>query len=296
MKEKNKTTIVAAIIGAIATIAGSVIGNNYAQGQQNQYIESQISNIEGDNNNVTINNVNDLVNEYNNLLSENETLKAKNTSYYNNLTDTKNKLESMEGQISNIPQITYNSLGLIVDVQDVSINKNNSMITVDGREYFSKEIVEKLLPDSKKITFKDGNMYVGTVVAEKANLTEFWRIEEHYYSTKNSVTDSYGNTRNDCIILNGGVYDYGNVTYNIGGKYSMLQITLSVGHGTSSDEKASFYIKTDDEVVYSYENLSIQTEPFTIEVPINNCTKLKLGFSGAQYFDCVVSKAIVYNE
>ena len=164
MKRKNRTAIIVAIIGAVATVGAAVIGNSYGQNQQNQYIESQISNIEGDNNNVTINDVSDLVNEYNNLLEEIESLKAKNTSYFNDLTDAKNQLEAVENQMKDVPQITYDSLGLVLDAQDVSINKNDSMVTIDGRVYFSKEITEKLLSDNKNMTIKNGTIFVGKVV------------------------------------------------------------------------------------------------------------------------------------
>lgn len=100
MSESKSTTIIVAIIGAVATIVsgvgGAAVGNNNAQDKQNQYIQSHTINIEGDGNSensIIINDVNDLVSEYNNLLAENKSLKDKNTSYFNDLTDTKNQLE-----------------------------------------------------------------------------------------------------------------------------------------------------------------------------------------------------------
>ena len=296
MSESKSTTIIVAIIGAVATIVsgigGAAVGNNNAQDKQNEYIQSHTVNIEGNDNSVNINDVNDLVNEYNNLLSENETLKAKNTSYFNDLTDTKNQLELAENVMKDVPQITYNNLGLVLDAQDVSINKNNSMITVNGREYFSKEITEKLLPANKSMTIKDGRIYVGKVVADKANLMDKWVIEEKYYETQNSLTDSLGNTHTNCILLNC-VYSSGNVTYNVENKYSMLKATISVGAGTSSNTSAFFSIEADGQTVYTYDNLNIHTQPFEIDVPINNCTELKI--SCTSNCKCIISEAILYN-
>lgn len=45
-----------------------------------------------------------------------------------------------------MPEINYSNLGLCINTQDVPINKSNSMVTIDGREYISKEITEKLIP------------------------------------------------------------------------------------------------------------------------------------------------------
>ena len=59
--------------------------------------------------------------------------------------DTNQKLEELQKQINAMPSFEYTNLGLCIDVEDISINKNNSMVTIDGREYFSKEIAEKLL-------------------------------------------------------------------------------------------------------------------------------------------------------
>lgn len=194
MKEKNKTAIVIAVIGVFATAGGSIcaaiLGNNYGQNHQEKYIESQMANVNGNNNTVTINSVSDLVDEYNKLDSENETLKAQNTSYFNDLSDASSRLEEIETQMDNTPIFNYDNVALSIDGENIPINTNNSMVTIDGRDYVSREIMEKLIPDNQSVTIKDDTIYVGQVIADKAYLFDQWVMDSYDYSIADSVTDS----------------------------------------------------------------------------------------------------------
>lgn len=295
MSESKSTTIIVAIIGAVATIVsgigGAAVGNNNAQDKQNKYIQSHTVNIEGNDNSVNINDVNDLVNEYNNLLSENETLKAKNTSYFNDLTDTKNQLESAENVMKDVPQITYNNLGLVLDAQDVSINKNNSMITVNGREYFSKEITEKLLPANKSMTIKDGRIYVGKVVADKAKLFDQWVVSKEDCSTQFTGNDSYGNAHTNAIAF---TYYDGEIIYNLKREYSYLKCNISISESCSKDYDILLTISPDTGEAYSV-TVNKTTEPFDVEIPINNCSLLTITCDTSARQSVIISDAIVYN-
>lgn len=292
MNENNKATIIVAVIGAVATIGAAIAGNAYGESQQNQYIESQIATVNGDNNNVTINNVDDLVNEYNSLLSENESLKEKNTSYFNDLTDTKEKLESLETQMGDVPQISYNSLGLTIDAQDISINKNNSMVTIDGREYLSKEIAEKLLLDNKNMTIKDETIFVGTVVADKAKLFEQWAVNKKDCSTNFTGNDSFGNARTNAMIF---TYYGGNIVYNLDRKYAYLKCTVSISEEYPINSNITLTITPDIGEPYSVQ-ITKTTEPFDIEIPINNCLLLTIDCdANNRSSSVIISDAIVYN-
>lgn len=297
MKENNKTAIVVAIIGAvgmiISGIGGSLVGKNSAQEEQEKYFQSQIVQIEGNNNSVEINNVDDLVKEYNNLLSENKTLKEKNTSYFNDLTETKDKLKSLEAQLGDIPQITYNSLGLVLDAQDMSINKNSSMVTIDGKDYFSKEITEKLLPDGKNMTIKEDSIFVGTVVADKSNLIGKKTMTSSYCKEGESCTDSYGKTYSNALSFN---YK-GKIIYVLDEKYSLIKFTIAIRDSAHMDNTGIVTIKADDTIIYTSPTLTKTTEAFTeIDIPINNCKLLTIEYNTDSWDnDCIISDIVVYN-
>lgn len=154
--KKNTALIVVALIGAAATISGStlaaILGNSHGEktGEENQiqYIQSQIANVNGDNNTVEINNVSELIDAYNNLVSENDALKKQNDIYVDDLTDAKNNIETLESQLNNSPILNYRNLSLSLNGNDIPVNSTNSMVTIDGRDYISKEIMEKLISDN----------------------------------------------------------------------------------------------------------------------------------------------------
>lgn len=85
---RNRSTIIAAVIGAIAAIAAAIIGEKYGKGVgvaiEQKNVQKQIDevrenkvNVSGDNNEVTINDVEDLVREYLELKDKYES-KSKN--------------------------------------------------------------------------------------------------------------------------------------------------------------------------------------------------------------------------
>ena len=298
MKEKNKTAIIVAVIGGFATVGGSICGviwgNNYGENHQEQYIESQISNVSGDNNTVTINSVSDLVDEYNKLVSENETLKAQNMSYFNDLSDTSSRLEEVETQMGNTPIFSYANVALSIDGEDISINTNNSMVTIDGRDYVSKEIMEKLVPDNQSVIIKDDTIYVGQVIADKAYLFDQWVMDRSNCEMVASVTDSYGNIYTNALSFSSA--NQGDVIYNLNKKYSQLKFTIAVNENSDIDRSGVITIKADDVIVYTSPSLNKKTEPFTeASIPIQNCTLLTIEYNGDYSNPCIISDAAVFN-
>lgn len=303
---KKKTIIADIIVPVVVALIGVAAGGGgYYFGKQSiiNQVENAMANVIGDNATVTINDIGNFLKDYEDIKDENEGLRTLNNQYvkqldrYDMQLNEQNKsMQEYQEQLSGTPIFEFKDIHLVIDGEDISVNSNKSMVTIDGRDYVSKDIMEKLVPENQNVTVKDDTIYIGKVIADKANLIDKWVIDEHYYEVKNTITDSYGNTHTNCILLNGGVYFYGDVTYNVLSQYSMLKAVLSVGAGTSSNANVSFCIEADDQVVYSYDNLNIHTQPIQIEVPINNCTELKFSFSGAQFFNCTISDAIVYNE
>lgn len=306
--KKNTALIIVALLGAAGTICGSalgaILGNNHGEeigkktgeDNQNHYIQSQITNINGNNPTVEINSVSELVNEYNNLVSENDALKKQNYNYVNDLTDAKNEIETLESQLNNSPILNYRSLSLYVNGNDVPINSTNSMVTIDGRDYISKEIMEKLISNNQNVTIKDDTIFVGQVIADKASLFNQYVMNQYRIYIENSITDSYGNTYSNSLHCKsqGKGKDY--IIYVLNNKYTLMKFTAAIRDNSDMHTTGIITIKADDEVVYTSGTLNKKTEPFTVtDIPIKNCKLLTIEYSHETSVDCIISDAIVYN-
>ena len=148
----NKTIKAALITGVATIIAGFIGGMGYGKSSEQKNIQNEIHtamgnvvNITGNDNEVTINSIKDLVDEYQRLQSQNQSLLEQNTKYFSDLTEANYQVNALQSKTNDMPEIKFNDLSLLIDVQDIPINKNNSMVIIDGRDYFSREIVESLM-------------------------------------------------------------------------------------------------------------------------------------------------------
>lgn len=204
----NKTIKAAVITGIATIIAGFIGGMGYGKSSEQKNIQNEIQsvmgnviNVTGNDNQVTINSIKDLVDEYQRLQSQNKSLLEQNSKYFSDLTEANYQVNALQSKTNELPEIKFNDLSLLIDVQDIPINKNNSMVTIDGRDYFSSEIVESLIPSDHNYTIKNNTLFIGKVIAEKSNLTEQFIVNSYDCSIKNGLTDSFGNTYSDAIYL-----------------------------------------------------------------------------------------------
>lgn len=272
----------------------------YGKSSEQKNIQNEIQaamgnvvNFMGDNSEVTINSVKDLVDEYQRLQSQNKSLLDQNTKYFSDLSEANYQVNALQTKTNDIPEIKFNDLSLLIDVQDIAINKNNSMVTIDGRNYFSREIVESLISDGQNFTIKDDTLFIGKVIAEKANLFgQNVLNKSQHLQYMNTVKDSYGNTRTN-VIMNG--YYRSSIIYSLNKRYSYLKCTVSISEDYYFGYTTTLTIISDEEIVYS-SDITKTTEPYDIEVPINNCKLLTIQFDSNIGSDgCIISDAIVYN-
>ena len=80
--------------------------------------------------------------------------------------------------------------------------------------------------------------------------------------------------------------------------HGIFNINISMSEDIYSDTTGMVTIKADDNVVYSKE-LNKYTEPvLEIDIPINNCSLLKICYDSNHNFSsegCIISDAILYN-
>ncbi|MBS7143785.1 MAG: hypothetical protein KH093_00635 [Roseburia sp.] len=186
----------------------------------------------------------DLQEENATLKQDNSTLKQQNKQYFSDYTEKKELNEFLKSQVSGSPDLLFESLGLSIDGKKIPVDTNNSIVNINSREYWSREIAIKLLPETESYSKEDGNINAGRVLADKTNLFGL------YVNSKNSgvldngvVKESFNNSHANAFINNGYNSD---ITFVLDGKYSKLKISAAIREGCDASLTASFTIKTDD--------------------------------------------------
>lgn len=315
-----KTKVKVALIGAGATILsasiGVVIGKSYEQNMIQNQIDKMFGNninIVGDGNKVSINDVQSLIesylqlqDDYNKLQSQNNYLVGENSkisseldksnkAIIENQDEANKKIEELNSQINSIPVIEYKDLSLCIDANDVPISSNQSTVTINGRDYFSKEIVNELITEDKSLTIKDGTIYIGKVVAEKANLLDQYVKSNLRCYFIDSVQDSFGYIHTDCLSLDDMGYGNSEIEFSLQNKYDLLDCKLSVHGNYTNSQHATITIKADEKVIKAIE-ITEDTETITIEgLAINRCSRLTISKQGSTHFKCIISDAVIYN-
>lgn len=300
-KETKKAVISAVItgvIGFVATIIAASISSNIARKDATQevinQIENGVANLNGDNANIIINDVDDFISDYEEIKIQNEGLKELNMQFAEQIKKNDEELESLRKQLGDTPAIDYNDLTLCINGKNVPINASNAFVSINGREYISKEFIDNILDENEALTIKDGTGYIGKIIADQSNLFDEWIVDMNGFKTYESVMDSYGNSHLDSLVAT----EHGSyITYNLNNKYSLLRMSISINNSSANSFIGSITIKADDTIIYNFSELTKMTEPFEItDIPINNCKLLTIE-SKMQYFedDIIISDAVVYN-
>lgn len=298
-EEKTKRTRIKAVAKIIAAMLGGAVVYNLGV---NLYINSNAINISGGTNTIIINDwksfvdgYNDLFEEYTNVKEENKRLEAQNEQYYTDYTEQKSLNESLTSEIDGNPDVTFNSLGLCIDGEQIPIDSTDSVVDINGREYWSKEIATKFLADSQKYSVENGNLNVGKVLADKTNLFGLFVNGDNSNLIKSgAVVDSYNNSHSNVVVND---YTRKSITFVLDGKYSMLKISAAMHERCNDSVTASFTIKAGEETVYSSSIMDVRTEPYEVtDIPINNCNLLTIEFSSnSVYENIILYDAVVYN-
>lgn len=299
MKTEIKAALITGILGAVATVTAAFIGSSFSEKKTVQQLYNQITTVNGNNNTVTVNSVDEFISQYNTILNENEILKAQNSQYFADYTEQKNINENLESQFIEQPNISYENIGLSIEGNDIPINKQNSIISIDGKEYYSKELAEKFLKEDQNIIIKDDTLFIGKVIADKASLFDQNILDQSNFVMENSMLDSYGNSYLNALRIRASYTGDKYIIYSLNNQYSFLRMTIAIRDNANIDSNGILVIKADDTVIYTSNDLNKSMQPFIIDVPINNCNLLTMEYSpknkSFDSIDCIISDAIVYN-
>lgn len=244
-----------------------------------------MANIDGNGNTINMNSVDDLIKNYNDLVEENKILQEKNNQYFDENKTSKERLEVLE----NAPTVELKNMGLCINGGDIGIN--NAII--NGTDYFSKEFIDNLVSDDTSITIKNETMFLGKVIAERADLFSQVIIDQRKCNFEDTATDSYGNTRTNTLQVNYGA----SIIFNLNKKYSLLKFKIAIHTSSNKDSKCTISLFADDQEVKVISDLNkITTQELVFDdIDINNCTKLEIKSSGDQRVYPLIYDAEVYN-
>lgn len=281
------------IIGAIlAAIIGAYIGKNNGTQEMLGQIKTTIGNIDGDYTNITINDIGNFVIDYEDTKKENESLKTLNSQLTNQLDESISENDLLKKQLGDTPILNFRDIKLSVNGEEIPINSQNSMVNIEGRDYFAKEIVDNLITNENFFDIKDGVLYIGKIIKDKSDLFEQWVVSDFNIYRNNSMTDSYGNIHTNAIRFVSGA----NIIYNLNNKYSLIKFDLSACESSDMNRNGVLTIKADDNVVYTSPIITKTTKLFSeVDVPINNCSLLTIEYSTEGYIPCIMSNAMIYN-
>lgn len=298
MNNKNIT----ALIGLVGTISAAIIGviwgkninvNVRFEGLVSEY-ESQIEKLKKEND--------DLKSQLEKIIGElDEESDGESDGESNGQSNGESNGQSNEesngqsnGQSNDGASIQFRNLGLCIDGEEKNINKDKSMIYVNDTPYYSQDFIDNLLPSNKAVTINDNVMYIGKIVKEKANLFDMHVIEKssHCYFI-DSIKDTYGNIYRDALVF---YYHNNFTTFNVNRGYSYFKCTVAMQDKYKG--KGFLQVKTDGNTIYTSSEVTNITEPFEIDIPINQTSIISIGTIGDKSSGSriLITNAVLYNQ
>lgn len=312
VEQRNTQTQIKEVMGNVINVNGDVTVNDIENFMQ-KHIQLQSNYDSLSQQNDSLNQQNNYLNQQNDSLSQqndslsqqNDSLVKQNTKYFNDLNEANNKIKDLQSQLdkeinglqqelNSMPIVTFLNLGLCVDGDDKVVNMTDSVAMVNGKEYWNRELVKHLIEKNKTVTIQDSKIYIGKVITEKASLFDQYTMDRNSFDKNNIAGDSYGNTYSN--VLTGRGYYNGYIMYNVKREFSYLKFKAAASSGFSSSSKAIITILADDEVIYTSDEIFQTTEPFEVnDLPINNCSRLKITVSGNMHSEVIIADAVLYN-
>lgn len=290
MKTKHIVAIVVAGIGATGMVVSAIIGA--AWGKNNIDLDLTINDRE-----IIINDKSDIEN----LASDNEELNSLVATYeaqIQTLEDERKelteKLGNANGELDEVPSIEFCNLGLSIDGEEQPVNKDKSSVYINGAPYYSQDFVDSLLPDDMTATRKDDMLYIGKIVREKESLFDMPVIaQDSYCYFYDSLKDTYGNINSKSLVFE--YVDYF-TTFNVNREYSYLKCTVAMQDGYRGN--GALQIKADGNVIYTSSEITNMTEPYEIDIPINQASTLSIGTIGGDFnrSRILITNAVLYNQ
>lgn len=231
--------------------------------------------------------------EYNELKNKINQLESQNA-------ELQKQVEVAQSQLQNIPIINYANIGLQINGDEIPVNSSNSMITVDEKQYLSRDFLNGILGENEQITIKDDKLYIGKIVKEKANVfdkKDQWIISNDRVGFGND-TDSYNNINSNAFIFS---CSKSNIILNLDNNYAYIKFDVATSKNINGDNMEQIIVKADDNVVYTSESFNYLSKPFSVDgIFIDNCSLLTIECNVSDFGrgnqTAILSNVVVYNE
>ena len=149
------------------------------------------------------------------------------------------------------------------------------------------------MPSATSITIKDSIMFLGKVIADKADLLSQRVVDEGEASISENTTDAYGNTHVNAIKMR----NENNIVFSLDEKYSLLKLKIAIDESSANDDQCKITILADGKEVKTTPQLDkISTKEIEYkDLQINNCTRLEIKCNGNWHIYPLIYDAEVYN-
>ena len=154
--------------------------------------------------------------------------------------------EALKNQLNNTSYVSYKNLGLYVDSNNVPITSDKSQAIIDGKEYYTKNVIEGIVGNDKSITTDDNYMYIGKKVADRTSLfsDKIWVVNKSECDVNVSKKDSRGNMRSNAVQL---THNKAYIMYNTDRKYNYVSFIISIADGSNNTNNVTVCLKDENE-------------------------------------------------
>lgn len=294
----KKRLLIESIVAIVIAIFSAFVGAKYGSSHDTYFYngkevsETELNQIMEDN--AEFKASNDFLKTENTTLSSRiDELISENLKYEEENKKLLSENDSMELSISESPTLKFQNCGLSVNGDEIPINKERSYVEINGRQYFSRDFIDFLLPDTTTTTMKNEMLYIGKIIKEKTSLFDLSRVKDSGFDICDNIIDTYGNSYSKVLYF--GRSGCG-VTYNTERAYSNFKCTVALKEG--SGNYGYIQIETDDlEYTYISPEINNLTEAFEIDIPINYTSTITIkSVNGSYYSDIFISNPILYNQ
>lgn len=284
----GKIAIIVAIIEFIGLIIAAIIGVVFAKENSTKMIQ--------ENENIIV-----LSEEIQEMENKNEKIKNEISTYKEEIEELKSQNKELETKLAianseseDIQAMEYRNFGLFIDGEEKLIEKDKSLVLINGRKYYSKDFVDNLLPPDKAATEKNNMLYIGKIVKGKSNLLDRQIIDitdRSQVKLETNVKDTYGNIYDKAVLFL--LYD-NSITFNANREYSKLKCVLNVMDGRTGG--GIIQIESEEGILYTSEEILSTTEPLEIDIPINYASSITIKKIGMEETCNMITDAVLYNE
>lgn len=218
----------------------------------------------------------------------------------------KKQIAELQSQISSVPEIQFKNPAIIVDGLKTQENTNNSVVTLDGTNYYSQNMLNMILDNNILYNMNDNTIYYAKNEKSVSTETKVKLLDTNVLYDGVGY-DVYLPSNGDSFSMGSDTYNEGFVLYDNhsilgeGDGYALFElkrqyskIAFDVGRTNEyemQDVELKVYLDNKYIEVYS---LNAQSPPVPLEINLNYANSLKLEITGGSKVKYGFTDVILY--